>query len=86
MRKVLKYEIDPGNQLDITLPADAFVVLVAEQYGKLTLWFDTAMEGKARTFEVFATGQEIPEGYIHRGSAVCAGGYLIWHVYEVPHA
>lgn len=36
-----------------------------------------------RLFRVMATGDEIPDNYRHRGTAVCMGGALIWHLYEV---
>lgn len=37
----------------------------------------------ARRFTLMATGEEIPHGYSYCGTAVCAGGRFVWHLYEV---
>lgn len=37
-----------------------------------------------RHFTIFATGDTVPDRYIHRGTAVCSGGRFIWHLYELP--
>lgn len=39
-----------------------------------------------RTFRVFGTGQPIPKGYIHRGTALTPGGQFVWHLYERTNA
>lgn len=33
---------------------------------------------------VYGTGQPIPDDAEHIGSAVTAGGMLVWHVYALP--
>ena len=74
------------------------VIHVAEQHGAVTLWAEVTVSGYAaeggrgpnvgdllpsRLFVVLATGDEIHfTRYAHVGTAVCAGGSLVWHVYE----
>lgn len=39
-----------------------------------------------RTFRIFGTGQSLPSavlGYVYIGTVQCAGGALVWHVFEV---
>jgi hypothetical protein len=36
----------------------------------------------ARRFRVFGTGHPIPRGCWHRGTAIAAGGALVWHLLE----
>lgn len=53
----------------------------------LEFWFtrDIGMEFRAvpRTFRVIGTGQAYPEGWVYRGTAKAANGWLIWHLIEV---
>lgn len=73
----------------------AKIVHVACQYGALTntvqVWFEATTdlpEGYQDTthnLRVFGTGQPVPEDAEHVGTAIMAGGRLVWHVYvEVP--
>lgn len=39
-----------------------------------------------RPVRVYGTGQSIPFGWSHIGSAVTAEGALVWHVFEAPNA
>ncbi len=84
MRTVHKYPLlsQGGNPLPI--PVTAKVLLLAEQHGQLVLWVEVDLNHvvvSPRTFRIFGTGFDIPEGYEHRGSTMTTEGYL-WHVYE----
>jgi hypothetical protein len=35
-----------------------------------------------RRFRVFGTGHPLPDGVCHVGTALAAGGELVWHVFE----
>lgn len=75
-----------GAQLPV-IPASqtASVVFAAmdPRSGQPAVWleFDPAVRmGEGRRMVAFATGDEIPDGWVHRGSMV--DGSFIWHVYE----
>jgi hypothetical protein len=38
----------------------------------------------ARVFRVFGTGQQVPNGYGHRGTAGRTVDGLVWHLFERP--
>ena len=41
-------------------------------------------EQAQRTFQVVDTGEEIPAGATHVGSAIAPGGRFVWHLFELP--
>ena len=59
------------------------VVLTECQYGPDTVqvWTEEKGEPVERSAKVIGTGQEAPDFTEHVGSAVTAGGTLVWHVY-----
>jgi hypothetical protein len=75
---------DPTNK--VAMPAGAEVLHVAEQDGRIALWarVDPGMFDRVtRTFHVVGTGTPIPKGPSgFRGTAVAAGGSLVFHVFE----
>jgi hypothetical protein len=87
MRRVYKWPLDVVTQ--VPWSPDDRVLMVAEQHGGSglpTLWAEQEDEQPAptREFVVVGTGHEAPVGLEHVGSAVCAGGSLVWHVYAWP--
>lgn len=84
MRTIFKYDLMLGYN-SLYLPDGYKVVHVAEQYGNLTMWVEQpAMQHSARahTFNVYGTGQQIPDDRaVHVGTALMNSG-LVWHVYE----
>lgn len=83
MRNIYKYDLMLGyNSLYL---ADGYKVLhVAEQYGNLTMWVEHTIGNLAshRIFNVYGTGQPIPDDRaMHVGTALMTSG-LVWHVYE----
>lgn len=75
--------LDTVNKVD--LPPGAEVLHVAEQHGQITLWarLDPSAARVARTFHVVGTGGDVPDrADTFRGTAVAAGGSLVFHVFE----
>lgn len=73
------------------LPAFAQIVHVApgfESVRTVEFWFSFAVRPTLnmppcnRRFRVFGTGQEIPAGFRHVGTAVDTGLRLVWHLCE----
>lgn len=90
MKAVFKHKIVIGSSLEVKTTLEAKVVLVAEQFPgevltshQLTIWIENIVPATVvRHFEVFGTGQKIPDFYIHVGSVAVEQGGLIWHLYE----
>lgn len=87
MRRIYKWALEP----ETTLPWSGRdrVLLVAEQNpgsGLPLLWVEQedSQAAPTRRFRVVGTGHEAPTAWEHVGSAVCAGGALVWHVYGEP--
>lgn len=86
MKTVHKYTLEPGDYVDILLPAGAETLHVGEQAGKLCLWalVDPGKPLKKRTFRVAGTGHVIREnGLTYIGTAIIARGALVFHVFQV---
>lgn len=90
----LKWAV-PINGQHVALPVAGHVVPIAESVHEhhtgphALIWTvepplgqrPDAATGPFRTFKVFATGDEVPYGYIWRATAPRLGG-MVWHVYE----
>lgn len=57
------------------------VVHVAEQFGRVTVWFETG--DRSLSLELFGTGHPVPDDAQHRGSILCLDGALVLHLYEI---
>ena len=59
------------------------VVLVACQYGPsvVQVWTEEKDEPVMRSAMVIGTGDDAPDFTEHVGSALTAGGSIVWHVY-----
>ncbi|WP_321422786.1 hypothetical protein [uncultured Methanobacterium sp.] len=76
---------------DISMPKDAQIILVGEQYGLPCIWAEVVLPNKeteyeTRVFEVVGTGKVVAHNYLHRGSYVDdtpKGKAYVFHVYEV---
>lgn len=87
---IWKYQMR-ANPLPLPWPGNSKVVHIAEQFagdGFPTLWvehdLDHLPEPDSRSVEFFYTGtghHNDRVGY-HIGTAVCAEGQLVWHVYR----
>lgn len=85
MKTIYKYKlaIEPEQVLHIPGGRNN-CLMVAEQDGELTIWFevDTNQPATPRTLHIAGTGQPIEnlELKTHLGSAVV--GAFVWHVYS----
>jgi hypothetical protein len=87
MKAIWKYPIVPSDVVDLMIPSPAILLSVAECRGEPCVWaiVDPDAEWQKRTIRVYGTGRqhkEIEGRFI--GTAVCTGGMLVWHVFEVP--
>lgn len=86
MRVVYKFPFSQ-NSTTMQVPAGRVLLVDAQRPEDPfpTLWveFFTEVNAPPTTFEIFGTGHEIPPGYEHAGSCVCANGSLVWHIYQV---
>ena len=87
MRTIHKYTLLPGR-LKVQMPKGAKVLTAREQIDDVCVWaeVDTTAPKEIRVFEVFGTGQAIPQGmgmeWRYVGTAHLEGGALVFHVYE----
>ena len=88
-RKVYKYQLPLQEELKIPMPMGAKVLHFANQNEIPTIWVevDTDEQDRAKTFFIVGTGHDIPTGktVVYIGSALFAGGNLVWHLYEEYH-
>jgi hypothetical protein len=87
MQAIYKYEINIGADTTIEMPIGAVVLSAHEQNDRVFVWaiVDTTTNAKTkRHFKVFGTGHPIERWNRMRyiGTAFCAGGALVWHVFE----
>lgn len=84
MSEVWKFTLDVTGEQFVEMPADADLLHVAEQYGKLALWalvIPTGQRQVERRILVRGTGHSVwPFPYV--GTVVTAGGSLVWHVFD----
>lgn len=86
-RRIYKYPIQLDSVTTLELPKGAEVLHVDIQRDQICLWaevpIDCLLPLRDRSFLVLGTGMDVPVGATHVGSALLAGGSLVWHVYEV---
>ena len=83
MRTIYKYDLMLGYN-SLYLPDGYKVIHVGEKYGNLIMWVeqDATKPGIYCYFNVYGTGQQIPDDRaMHVGTALMNSG-LVWHVYE----
>lgn len=80
---IFRYEV-PVDGLWHTLQLFGDVLHVAARHpGAVEVWALTGGLPRTRELQVFGTGQPLPEYPLkHIGSAVVAGGALVWHLME----
>jgi hypothetical protein len=88
MRKMFKYYADEdlGRSFSIRLPQGAIIRAVNVQNGRGHLWAEVEPDARPidRTFQVFATGEEIPDLNWHRWTwrGTWQDGPYVWHLFE----
>lgn len=86
MTQIWKYDIKTLETVH-NLPIGAKFLSLAEQKGKICLWFmvDENNYMEQRVFAIFNTGQLIPSHVKmeYLGTVLVVGRSLVWHVFEV---
>jgi len=88
-REVWKYRVSHVSEgtPSISMPAGAQIVHADVQHPH-TVWIwaivDPRRDRELRSIAFFATGEPIPEGWEHRGTALDMHAGLVWHVFERP--
>jgi hypothetical protein len=82
LRKVYKYPIHLTAENHLKVPIGGVVRHVNMQDDQMCLWIevDLSKDSEFRTFGVFGTGHQIPEGWFYHGTVL--DGAFIWHIYE----
>lgn len=86
MREVYQAEVRADSQEHV-LRVGQIVHVGLRRINTVEVWYEGGPAGvecdplPERTFQVFRTGQPIPDGWAHRGT-VLAGAELVWHLYE----
>jgi hypothetical protein len=77
--KVWKYALlTIGAEQMLELPGP--IIFVGTQNTFVMLWCENRGPSAQRTFKVFGTGHDIPDGWVHVGSV--QEPPFVWHVYE----
>ena len=86
MTTIYKYKLNGfATETEIQLPAGSLVLKVDIQDSEPTLWalVDTESEPQKRVFEIFGTGQEIPNGKrVFINTFFVKDGLYVFHVFE----
>lgn len=67
------------------MPADAEVMAVGAIDGEMYVWAITQAgppTHRPRPIGYFATGDDVPDGWVYRGTALAMAGTFVWHVFE----
>jgi hypothetical protein len=81
MPVVHKVHVNLNDEVHIVMPTDAKIVMVGDQQGAITIWFEHDNGPlTTRTIYIHGTGHHIPAGRKHVGSL--QQGEFVWHLYE----
>jgi hypothetical protein len=85
-RRILRYEVPVDSDWHVLdLPRGPIVHVAARMPDIVEFWLLDQGDGLVltRAFQIFGTGQPIPPAAAeHRGTAITAGGSLVWHLME----
>lgn len=80
--RVLKYDVPVDDLWHSVGGGPVIHVACQRDSGVVQVWTrEWGSAYRARAVRVFATGQPLPEGMDHLGSALAADGGLVWHVF-----
>lgn len=87
-RRIFKYPLEVTDVLNVTMPAGAKILSVAEQdHSGIVLWaeVDISAPKVRRRFVIVGTGHPmlaVPADAVFVGTVQTFGGRLVWHVYD----
>lgn len=79
-RYIWKYVVSLSSETTVPLAGTIVHVGIQSSWPMLWVEVDPSAEAVPRTFDVFGTGEPIPDGWQHRGTV--QDGAFVWHVYE----
>lgn len=86
-KTIWKYELRIDDTQNVAMPMGAEILSVQTQAGVICLWtlVDPALSRLTRIFEMYGTGQSIPEprdNWMRKFIATIQTGPLVFHVFE----
>lgn len=88
MSAIYRYEVPVDGREHRHILGGPVVAVGSRMVDVVEFWAihdDDGMQ-QQRAFVVVGTGQEIPDGATHIGTAVAPGGLLVWHLFELSAA
>jgi hypothetical protein len=85
MKSIWKYPLLLQRDFKLELPGGAKLLLLAEQDGIPTAWFEVNSDNdrEIRILHCHGTGHDLPsDDRVHIGSVCMSGGHFVWHYYE----
>lgn len=80
MKSVYRYEV-PVDDQDHEITCGIVLAVAVKNLDTVEFWTETNSWFYSRHFQVFGTGQVIPDNYVYRGTTQRNLG-LVWHLYE----
>ncbi len=81
--RILRYEVPVDDKTHTLMLGGPIVHVGTRDPAIVEIWaVDTGTTRMPCEFTVVGTGHEYPEGWQHVGSAITAGGALVWHLLE----
>jgi hypothetical protein len=83
--RILRWSIPVDDKGKAVTAAGDVIEVASTITGQAVEFWTLSMdadEAKPRTFRVFGTGQEVPDGWFHRGTAPRTPTGLVWHLFE----
>lgn len=81
--RVLRHEVPVDDRWHALQLSGPIVHVASRNPRSVEVWaIATAAPSVTRGFRAFGTGQALPPDVQHVGTAVTAGGQLVWHLFE----
>lgn len=80
--RILRYEVPVNDQwMLIRVPRSGILHVASRTARSVEFWMREHHSGtEVRAFRVYGTGQPVPDFAQYEGTAVTAGGALVWHL------
>lgn len=84
-QRVLKWDIPVDDEPHMA-GAYPVHVMCQDTYETVQIWTLDAGDGHRDTpYQVFGTGQPVPDGAVYVGTAPALKGQLIWHIFDMTY-
>ena len=84
--RVLKWPVVADGDSYFVSGTPVFVACTDDKiYDVVHVWTlsSESVTDETRKLQIFATGQPVPDDAVYVGTALAAGGALVWHVFDV---